>query len=200
MSDEKLLIFVKAPRLGQVKSRLAKDIGEIAALHAYRTLSLEVVNSLQSLKSVDICFTPPDAQEELEHFIKVSGWGFIPQTDGDLGDRLSAAFRSAFAEGFSRVVIIGSDCPYVLPSDITEAFDNLKAFPLVLGPASDGGYWLIGLNTMAEGLFQSMPWSTDQLLQHTLKAASNLNLPFQQLRELSDIDTLSDWREFSART
>jgi rSAM/selenodomain-associated transferase 1 len=199
MSEEKLVIFAKAPRSGQVKSRLSAAIGPEAALIAYRNIALRLFTSLGTVESVEICHTPPDAGRELAEFVTNKAWRTVPQVEGDLGQKLAAAFHDAFAQGCSRVVIIGSDCPYVTPDDISLAFRSLRERPLVVGPATDGGYWLIGLSRMEVALFQNMPWSTDRLLHRTLEQARNLEMPFRQLRELRDIDELPDWQQYVAQ-
>jgi rSAM/selenodomain-associated transferase 1 len=200
MPEEKLVIFAKAPRLGQVKSRLAADIGPEAALVAYHNILLRLFNSLATVDSVEICHTPANAGPELAHFAVNKVWRTAQQVEGDLGQKLAAAFGDAFAQGYSRVVIIGSDCPYVTIHDISDAFKSLQEKPLVLGPATDGGYWLIGLNRMVEELFEKMPWSSDLLLEKTVEKARDLDMPFQLLRELRDIDEMPDWQHYLARS
>src|SRR5262249_24760372 len=121
-----------------------------------------------------------------------------PQGPGDLGERLSRAFRDAFASGARRVVVIGSDCPDVTPADIHAAWAALEAHDVVLGPAIDGGYWLIGLQALHEPLFRGVRWSTSTVLTQTLALCHQQGLRVHRLRELSDVDTEEDWRRFLA--
>src|SRR5262245_47145077 len=144
MGDDRLMVFVKAPRRGAVKTRLARTLGAVAAEAAYRHLVETLLNQLDGVRGVDLCFSPDDAASEVQHWLK-EGWSSSPQGDGDLGQRLHSASQRAFQSGAKRVVIIGSDCRAVRAGDIREAWSGLATHDVVLGPATDGGYWLIGL-------------------------------------------------------
>jgi uncharacterized protein len=191
----KLIIFVKAPRPGEVKTRLAKALGKDGACAAYRKLVETLLSNLKKVSEVELCYSPADAQSEIEPWLR-SGWQAVPQTEGNLGARLSAAFARSFASGPERVVIIGSDCPYVTRKDIDEAFENLASRDLVVGPATDGGYWLIGLRQPQPTLFERIPWSSENVLAETLSRARSLGLKMHLLRLLSDVDTPQDWEDF----
>jgi len=110
-----------------------------------------------------------------------------------------AAFNQAFKRGARRVVIIGSDCPYLTATDIQLAWTALKSHDLVLGPARDGGYWLIGLRRPCDRLFFRIPWSTGAVLRTTFSRAQTENLKCKLLRRLSDVDNVADWNEFLVR-
>jgi len=193
--SEKLIIFVRAPRLGEVKQRLAKAIGPKAALHAYEMLGARLLQNLALLKNVELRITPDSARDEAGGWLK-SGWSMAVQGDGDLGARLTRAFQESFAARIERVVIIGSDCPAVLADDIQTAWRSLLTHDVALGPASDGGYWLIGLRQPAPQLFEDVPWSTASVTETTLRRIRDAKLTVQCLRTLSDIDTVEDWNEF----
>ncbi len=199
MSAERLIVFLKAPREGQVKTRLAESIGAPAATAAYRQLVETLLSALEPLSEVQLCFSPPDAQVEIQNWLR-RDWTAIPQTDGDLGQRLQGAFETAFETGAQRVVVIGSDCPTVTPDDIQNAWEALKTHEVVLGPASDGGYWLIGLRQPQPALFRQMIWSTDTVLVETLERARRLQLSVHLLREQTDIDTEREWEAFAVQT
>jgi rSAM/selenodomain-associated transferase 1 len=118
------------------------------------------------------------------------------QGGGGLGCRMQRQLQRAFAAGCQQVVLIGSDLPSLEPGDLQQAFEHLEHSPLVLGPASDGGYWLIGLNRAAfdrcgAALMSGIAWGSDQVLASTLAAAASLNLPVALLREQSDLDRRS---------
>ena len=113
-----------------------------------------------------------------------------------MGHRLQRAFEAAFASGAERVVIIGSDCPEVAASDIREAWKKLRACDLAVGPASDGGYWLIGLRQSQPQLFQGISWGAETVLADTLQRAKASGLQMHLLRILADVDTEKEWREF----
>ncbi|MSR42868.1 MAG: glycosyltransferase [Pedosphaera sp.] len=197
--DQRLLIFVKAPRPGTVKTRLATDLGPEAACAAYRELAKQLFTNLSgALVDVDLHFSPADAAEEIRPWLR-EGWTLRPQSEGDLGARMNAAFVAAFADGVSRVILIGSDCPDVMADDIRTAWDSLEKHDLVLGPARDGGYWLIGLTQSQPVLFENIPWSTACVFEETVRRAESARLRVHRLRELEDVDTAADWRRFEAR-
>jgi rSAM/selenodomain-associated transferase 1 len=192
---ELLIIFVKAPRPGTVKTRLAREIGEAAACAAYCRMVNDLRSNLARLEPVEIRFTPDDARKDVVQWLR-PGWRLAPQGVGELGTRLQAAFAQAFASGSKRVVVIGSDCPTVTASDIELGWNELQAHDLVIGPAQDGGYWLIGLRSARPRLFQEINWSTSTVLVETLKRAEAAGLKVKLMRQRSDIDSPADWKEF----
>ena len=198
MRDERLILFVKAPRPGQVKTRLAVTLGEAAACAAYERLVKSLLSNLASLSEVEFRFTPDDAGPEIQPWLR-PGWTARGQGIGDLGRRLRSAFADAFAGGAKRVVIIGSDCPEVTVSDVREAWRELRTRDLVVGPAVDGGYWLIGLREPQPALFENIPWSSESVLAETLRRARSQRLKMQLLRILEDVDDEPAWREFLKR-
>ncbi len=199
MDAGRLIIFAKAPRPGMVKTRLAATLGPEAACAAYRELVGQLLANLRALGNVSLHFAPADAAEEIRPWLQ-KGWTLQAQPEGDLGARMQAAFTSAFASGISRVVLIGSDCPDVTIEDILTAWDSLEKHDVALGPARDGGYWLIGLNQPQPTLFEEIPWSTARVFEKTLRRAESLRLRVHRLRELEDMDTAADWERFKARS
>jgi len=145
---------------------------------------------------VELRFTPDAAHAELAPWLR-SAWTLRPQGEGNLGERLARAFQESFTEGCQRVLIIGSDCPAVSLADIESAWSSLLTNEVVVGPASDGGYWLIGLRGRQPGLFENVPWSTAAVLETTLTRIRDAGLTFHCLRELTDIDTAEDWEKFN---
>ena len=119
------------------------------------------------------------------------------QKNGDLGARLAAACADAFSRDNRRIVVIGSDCPGIQSSHMVLAFDALCRKDLVLGPATDGGYYLIGLNREIRPLFSRIPWSTEAVMAATLKAGKKLGLSIEILEELSDVDRPEDLRHIN---
>ena len=195
MPPNQLILLVKAPRPGLVKTRLAADLGPAEAASAYRTLVENLLHRLRDLPELELHFAPDDALQDIRQWLR-NGWTAKPQCAGDLGHRLQTAFSDAFASGTQKVVIIGSDCPSVEPEDICAAWEGLSTQDVVLGPANDGGYWLIGLRQPREELFVNMPWSTPAVLQETLQRCLANGLQVLLLRELSDVDTKEDWQAF----
>jgi rSAM/selenodomain-associated transferase 1 len=199
VSKDLLIVFVKAPRPGSVKTRLAQSIGAEAACHAYSQLTERVLWNVNEIDPVLLRFAPDEAETEITHWGKRT-WRRASQGPGDLGERLARAFDEAFNSGCQKVVVIGSDCADVTSSDIQAAWAALANCDLVLGPAKDGGYWLMGLNGPQRALFENVPWSTDKVLEETLKRAKSAGLRMQLLRVLSDVDTEADWQAFQSAT
>jgi rSAM/selenodomain-associated transferase 1 len=191
-----LIVFLKAPRPGQVKTRLAKNIGAEAACAAYRQLTETVLDRVSPQSSAQLRYAPDDAFAEIQPWLR-PGWEAAAQGPGDLGERLHAAFVETFNQGAARVVIIGSDCPGVSARDIEAAWAALKANDVVIGPATDGGYWLIGLREPQSALFKEMAWSTKTVFQETVKRCEAAGLSVKLLRELADVDTETDWLAYS---
>lgn len=192
---DQVVVMLKAPRPGWVKTRLAQRIGVLAATEAYRSLAMQVLANLPDLPAVELRHAPDDAAAEVAPWLR-SGWTLAPQGDGDLGSRLVRAFAEHFAAGARRVVVLGADCPYVTEEDIREAFNALKKADLVLGPAVDGGYWSVGLRTPCPELFSGVAWSTALVLAQTEQRAAALGISVARLRTLSDVDTEDDWQQW----
>jgi len=192
MPEPHVIVFLKAPRLGTVKTRLAATIGDAAALEAYLAMTETVLRKLTQSTNVQLRFTPDDAEPEIRPWLQ-NGWQAVPQGEGDLGERM----QRAFADADGPVLIIGTDCPSMQANDLTEAADALQDFDIVLGPALDGGYWLIGLNAPCPALFDGIIWSTDQVLNQTLARVKAAGLTCQLLREQADVDTEEDWKNWS---
>ncbi len=188
MREPQLIIFVKAPRPGFVKTRLASAIGPEAAAAAYRVLAGAVFDRFSTLPGVQLRFAPDDALNEIQPWLQPN-WKAQPQGHGDLGQRM----HRAFVEANGPAIVIGSDCPAVCESDIRDAATALRTHDVVLGPATDGGYWLIALNTPCPALFEGIEWSTNHVLKATHAKAAQAGLCVYQLRELHDVDTEKDW-------
>ncbi len=195
MLQPALIIFVKNPVAGKTKTRLARDVGDTRALEMYhllmahtRTQALGLSDTTRFLHYSDRV----DDQDEWpnEQFIK------LVQVGDGLGERMSLAFDHAFARKHDRVIIIGSDCPGVTTEVLAEAFAALLSHELVIGPALDGGYYLLGMRHPHPALFTAMEWSTGQVLPETLARARVQGLPVKQLTPLSDVDHLADWLSY----
>ncbi len=194
MPEPRIIVFVKAPRPGFVKTRLAAAIGNEAACDAYRRLTETVLAHLAPLPHLELRFTPDGAETEIVPWLR-KGWSTRPQGEGDLGERM----HRAFIEAKGPAIIIGSDCPQVELSDLRTAAKTLQAHDAVIGPATDGGYWLIGLNAPCPALFEGIEWSTAGVLQSTLTKAKDEGLSVQLLRELTDVDDWESWEMTKAQ-
>jgi len=199
MPRDLLIIFVKAPRPGDVKTRIAQVIGREAACHAYVMIVEAFLGNLQTVLDVQIRYSPDDAFPDIRRWVQ-SKWTSAGQGPGDLGERLVSAFRDGFASGAERVVVIGSDAPDITREDIESAWQALATHDVVIGPAEDGGYWLIGLRAEQPSLFENMPWSSPTMFQETVARAHAAKLSIHTLRQLCDIDTVEDLRRFQARS
>jgi uncharacterized protein len=191
--SDRLLVFVKAPRPGAVKTRLAAVLGDDGAARLYRALAEEEIRRTAPRAGEydrSFFFTPEGARPEIEGWL--AGETLEPQEGDDLGERMSRAFASAFTAGARRVAIIGSDVPACGRDHVIEALRSLDDHDVVLGPTHDGGYYLIALDRPRPALFPSIPWSTPSVLPATAERAGVLGLSVRMLDPLRDIDTLAD--------
>ncbi|MGI4873835.1 MAG: TIGR04282 family arsenosugar biosynthesis glycosyltransferase [Janthinobacterium lividum] len=200
-TPEQLLIFAREPVLGRVKTRLAAGIGAEAALAVYRellALTAAAVAAAQLPATVWLAEAPfpPTAPAAPRPEWPGLPWRVQPAADS-LGTRMADAFAEAFAGGAARVVIIGTDCPGLSAALLRQAFEHLTTHDLVLGPADDGGYYLLGMNKLHPELFGNKKWSTATVLPDTLADAARLHLRVAQLPTLHDVDSAQDlatWR------
>ena len=189
------IVFARRPRLGTVKSRLAKDIGPVGALRFYRANLFRLARELGRDRSwaTWIAVTPDDALGDVRSWPDCAG--LIAQGGGDLGDRMGAALARF---GHQAAVIIGSDVPAAGRRQVAAAFDALRHNDLVFGPASDGGYWLVGAAQGARvgSLFDGVRWSSEYALSDTLENVRR-GVRVAMLGSLSDIDTGDDYRAWA---
>ena len=191
-----LIVFMKAARKGYVKTRLAESIGDELALEVYRNLIDRTMNAVRESESICRAFIYIDDETyrlQVSETIGVPAGELQIQSSGDLGEKMSHAF-SDILEGrsFDRAVIIGTDLADINVSIIKEALDCLDASDLVIGPAFDGGYYLLGLKELHKNLFQNINWSTSSVLRQTIAHAKKKGINFSLLEEKRDIDTLED--------
>lgn len=182
-----LIILAKNPELGKVKTRLAVGIGHKYALEVYRRLldhTREVASRLRSHKS--IFFTSTTESEDIW-----KGFNQELQHGMSLGDRMYNAIESTVGPS----IIIGTDCIDLTEEILGNAFKALKEFDVVIGPAEDGGYYLIGMNKPIKGLFENKKWSTESVFIDTIEDIKRLGLTHFTLPTLSDIDTLDDLKK-----
>jgi rSAM/selenodomain-associated transferase 1 len=192
--NPRVVLFAKAPRPGLVKTRIAADLDAEAAAAIYRVLVQRTLSTLRDFPG-ELRFTPPDARAEFQPWLP-QGWTLVDQGGGDLGARLQRAVEQALQNGSQAVLLLGADCPALEVSDLTDALRALENHDVVLGPAIDGGYWLLGVRGSHPCLFEEMPWGTPSILRLSLERAHEAGLRTRLLRELRDIDTLADWRDW----
>lgn len=193
---EKLLVFLRRPVLGNVKTRLASEIGEEEALKIYFNLLDGCHEAFSNLKASVLLYFDTAGND---------GPGWMDQyrqriqRGNDLGLRMMNAFREAIAEDDSHVVLIGSDCPELNEDHITRAFQFLQVNDIVIGPAADGGFYLIGMKRVHEKLFDGIVWSTSGVLKKLEENAGSLELNVVYLPVLADIDTVQDFEKFKMK-
>ena len=188
MKTNALLIFTRNPELGKVKTRLAKTIGDTDALQVYKDLLLHTMEQTQHLSCDKFVFYDNE-------IIKEDIWNEAIyqkniQSKGNLGMKMQTAFEQLFSKGYTNCIIIGSDLFDLKSEMITTAFTALKSNEVVIGPAEDGGYYLLGLKAMQSSLFENKDWGTSTVFGATMKdlqADKTYLLPI-----LNDIDTFED--------
>ena len=190
-----LLVFARMPKAGANKTRLIPAIGAENATRVYRQLVERTLSQARQLASeqgcqVTVCFTGGMACEIQSEFGDDLAYG--EQVGSSLGDRLQHATKSAFDAGAKRVVVIGTDCPSLTSNDMKAAFEQLESHDVVIGPALDGGYYLIGLNADHATLFADVDWSTSVVFEQTLQKSLALNLSVHAFRKLPDVDYPED--------
>ncbi len=191
-----LLIFLKYPTPGKVKTRLAQALGARAACEAYRMCVETTLDRLHTFhRETRLWIDPPSAIAQTRRWLG-RRWAYRPQQGRDLGHRLRHAVAGAFAEGAQRVVVIGTDSPWLDRGTIHQAFTALRGHDLVLGPSRDGGYYLIGVATLAPAIFSGIGWSTPRVLSQTLSKAKRLGLSVHRLPVGYDVDHVDDWQQF----
>jgi len=198
MSETCILFFVKYPEAGKVKTRLAEVIGDDVATNLYRHFVQDMLQGLQRLNgALRICYAPDKAGENVES--KYRNWlgpqhEYRVQQGENLGERMKTAFGEAFADGYQRVVLMGSDIPD-FPSELVEkTLLDLDMRDAALGPAFDGGYYLIGFRRDAfkPEVFEGITWSSDSVFRETYERMRALGLEVLRLPDWNDVDTIWD--------
>ncbi len=193
-----LIVFVKAPIPGRVKTRLQPHLAPGKIVELYKSFVTGIISRCVRLKGIDKflgCYPTKDNDffRGLSETYKIKCFN---QRGKDLGDKLVNAFKDCFKKGYAEVVIIGSDSPSIPTDYIKKAFLKLKKNDFVLGPCCDGGYYLVGAKKVIPKIFHNIPWGTDKVLNKTLGELNSLNIRFSLLPFWYDIDTIEDLRFF----
>ncbi len=193
-----ILLFVKSPVHGPVKSRLAQTVGAEMATSLYRNFVLDMLETLSDVTAAGrsdlrVCFFPAAAAEEIRKWLG-DDYALLPQEGNDLGERMKNAFLTCFTAGYRRVIVLGSDTPDLTSDNITEGLDCLNRHGAVIGPARDGGYYLLGFQATAfsAAIFSGMPWSTARVFDLTMEALRRAGADVCVLPPWRDIDTFAD--------
>jgi hypothetical protein len=201
-SGERIIIFLKRLVHGAVKTRLADHVGDESALLLYRAMIEDLVGNISGLESL------------IEYYVD-SKTGFLDsplgniiqrnpteQSNGDLGQRMYNAFQQEFSQGAERAVLIGSDIPHLTAEVLEGYLEKLREYSLVLGPAMDGGYYLIGFQKerITPTIFENVPWSSSEVFSHTIRRARERGIDYYVGREYRDVDTYEDIMELCLRS
>ncbi len=193
-----VILFVKYPEKGKVKSRLAQDLDEDFVLRLYQCMVLDTIDMLKRLNvPFRICYYPLAALEEMKTWLG-RAYVYAPQAGDHLGERMERAFSRVFSEGVDQALLIGSDIPGLTAAMMDGAFRSFASHDAVIGPANDGGYYLIGFkkNTFYPGIFHDMIWSTKTVFRMTIERLHSASLSVQILPECIDVDTKEDLKTF----
>ncbi|KAB5489411.1 MULTISPECIES: TIGR04282 family arsenosugar biosynthesis glycosyltransferase [Flagellimonas] len=194
MSNSLLLILTRNPELGKCKTRLAATVGDRAALEIYQFLLQHTVSLTKHLKVEKWVYYSEEIWEDdmwdNAHYQKKL------QIGKDLGERMQNAFKEGFQAGFEKIIVIGSDMYNLAQTDLEEAFSKLETHDYVVGPAEDGGYYLLGMKSLNEALFRDKEWGTDTVLADTLQDLKTARVGL--LPERNDIDYYEDIKDIKA--
>jgi hypothetical protein len=193
--QELCIIFSRYPRPGASKTRLIPHLGAVGAADLQRRMTEKVVAEAARLARrtqihVELAMAGA-TQDEMAAWLG-GEFSWRQQEGTDLGERMGFAFELAFNKGVQRVVLVGADCPSICTAILAQAFEHLHHHELVLGPTSDGGYYLIGLSRPCSFLFDGISWGSDQVLAQTMAAAREANLQSVLLESFSDVDRPED--------
>jgi hypothetical protein len=185
-----LIILVKNPVIGKVKTRLAKSIGFENAMSIYQFLIKRVAEVTENIAVDKLVLYSDFVQMKDEFPAGIYGKGL--QHGNDIGEKMNSAFDTAFKKGYKNVALIGSDVISLSEDVITSAFENLKTKDVVFGPAQDGGYYLIGMSRHCPIVFNNIKWSTEDVLKQSIYNCKQQELQIQLLKTLSDFDRIED--------
>lgn len=196
-------LLLKAPHVGKVKTRLARSIGSARAADVYRALVEHQLTQIPNDWHTAVHYAPPQAESEMRAWLKpflLNEHEFVAQPNGDLGVRLLAAMDHGFASGAECVFFLGGDCPGLTQIYLEEAKTSLKEKDMVIAPAVDGGYVLLGLRKPVTSIFEKIPWSSVTVFETTLQRARVARLAFHCLPPLEDVDDLRSYERQCATT
>ncbi|MGB3532599.1 MAG: TIGR04282 family arsenosugar biosynthesis glycosyltransferase [Microcoleaceae cyanobacterium] len=199
---EHLIIFTRYPQPGQTKTRLIPALGAVGAAQLHRQMAQKTVNTgrelIQSRSiSLEVRYTG-GSLSQMQNWLG-EDLTYNLQGNGDLGDRMNQSFQIGFERKLTAIIIVGTDCIDLNSDILNQAFDTLKQQDLVIGTATDGGYYLMGLRRSIPQLFQDIDWGTERVLEQTLARCQPLNLSIGNLPPLSDIDRPEDLKDRRVR-
>lgn len=198
-----VIIFTKYPQNGKVKTRLGKTMGNEFAAGLFKLMAENIFKICLSLPVEDfslfLFYSEKNERNSVESWVD-KRFSLQPQEGADLGERMKNAFRFVFKNRFNKVVIIGTDCPENNTGILLRAFNELLRKNVVIGPSTDGGYYLIGMDKFYPFLFDDIEWSSNSVFKETIKRIKQNKLTFHLLPELTDIDTEKDLRDWLSKS
>jgi uncharacterized protein len=194
-----LIILSKYPELGKVKTRLAAQTSDDFAFKCFDKMFEHHISTYSNLNSISTVVYLAQEEKLSDFKTRFNSTCFSKlQSSGDLGEKLKNAVNAEFENGANKVIVIGTDCPSLMPSDINNALTLLNDNDVAIGPSEDGGYYLIGLkdSTLTNTLFSEINWSTDSVFKETVSKVRKENKSYEKLRVLYDIDTKVEYEKY----
>ena len=200
MISKAVIVFLKAPETGRVKTRLSQSLNKTFVLELYKGFVADTLDILESARDNYLYVWPPGKEGTLQKWLG-SQYEFFPQKGGDIGQRMANAFADTFKKGYDTAVLIGTDIPELTTDVMSQVDMALQTTDAVIGPASDGGYYLIGFQKLAFStrVFEDIDWSTAAVLDQTCQAMNQMSIEYEFLPEMDDIDTSEDLNALMAR-
>lgn len=185
-----LIVFVKAPAPGHVKTRLLSRYTPEQATDIYTAFVRDTLSKARHVEASDhvVCYAPSDAGESIAALVGTN-WKLRPQTKGDLGKRMAVALRECFDDGADRAILMGTDIPSLPQHHLSNAFDLLNGHEIVIGPSTDGGYYLVGARSDHPSIFEDIEWSTSRVFKQTVERVEAADLSLGLLPPWYDVDT-----------
>ena len=198
MKESALILFLKYPKPGEIKTRLTVTLGDDLGYQLYLCFLKDIAAMTHQVNAQTVIVYSGPANASFPDF---PGIQCIEQRGSDIGQRMFFAMQDVFAQGFERLVLMGSDIPDLQAGLINDAFEILRSVDIVLGPSTDGGYYLVGVNrnSLSRSMFSGIPWSTARVFSETLKRIAEAELASAELQPWSDIDDFDDLKQFYER-
>jgi len=197
-----IILFVKYPEKGKVKTRLSAELGAETTRNLYKCFVSDLIGILEKKRyTFKIAFYPSGSDKKIIPWLGQEH-SYITQKGRDLGERMENAFKEVFLEGFKEVLVVGTDIPDLTPSLIDKALKALKRSDAVIGPCYDGGYYLIGFKkkTFLSDTFKGIQWSTERVFKDTMVVFTKKGYKVHVLPKLRDVDRIEDLRDFYKRS
>jgi uncharacterized protein len=198
-----VIVFTKYPRNGNVKTRLGKTLGNYFAAEFFKLMAEHIFEVCLSLPEKDyslfLFFSEQEEKEPVNNWVD-NRFSLQLQEGRDLGERMKSAFRFLFKNLYKKVIIIGTDCPEMNSEILLKSFNELSGKNVVIGPSTDGGYYLLGMDSFYPFLFDKIEWSSSKVFKESIKRVEKNKLSFELMPELIDVDTEEDMRKWFSKS